>query len=423
MIRDILHIRNKENPDKIFIYYNCKKYSFNEFDNIVNSIASFISIGFPNKIHISIKNKLFFFASIIACNRLQKLPILLSNNYKIKEDINDRIIDKIDITNSHTVKNLEYKKNETQAVVFSSGTTGNPKAAELTFNNFYQSSIIWNNNFNFDERDIYLNILPLNHVSGLCIMFRALYNNFAVRIEDYSIDFLNQFKYQKCTYISLVPPMLYDIIINDLSYNFKFFKKIILGGSKAPDELLSKAIKLNLPIYSVYGMTETCSSIAGAEINKSNYKNIKYKSFSDVDIDVENSSIVINSPTVMKKYMNDENNISKLCTNDIGKLDKSGNLVFMGRSDDIIVSGSENFSSDIIEKAINQIAEVKKCSVIGIKDLRLGMKIIAFVETEKKSIEAEDIYKEIKDKLPKKMLPKNIYFVEEIDKIKKDKYL
>lgn len=423
MIRDILHIRNKENPDKIFIYYNCKKYSFNEFDNIVNSIASFISIGFPNKIHISIKNKLFFFASIIACNRLQKLPILLSNNYKIKEDINDRIIDKIDITNSHTVKNLEYKKNETQAVVFSSGTTGNPKAAELTFNNFYQSSIIWNNNFNFDERDIYLNILPLNHVSGLCIMFRALYNNFAVRIEDYSIDFLNQFNYQKCTYISLVPPMLYDIIINDLSYNFQFFKKIILGGSKAPDELLSKAIKLNLPIYSVYGMTETCSSIAGAEINKSNYKNIKYKSFSDVDIDVENSSIVINSPTVMKKYMNDENNISKLCTNDIGKLDKSGNLVFMGRSDDIIVSGSENFSSDIIEKAINQIAEVKKCSVIGIKDLRLGMKIIAFVETEKKSIEAEDIYKEIKDKLPKKMLPKNIYFVEEIDKIKKDKYL
>ena len=423
MIRDILHIRNKENPDKIFIYYNCKKYSFNEFDNIVNSIASFISIGFPNKIHISIKNKLFFFASIIACNRLQKLPILLSNNYKIKEDINDRIIDKIDITNSHTVKNLEYKKNETQAVVFSSGTTGNPKAAELTFNNFYQSSIIWNNNFNFDERDIYLNILPLNHVSGLCIMFRALYNNFAVRIEDYSIDFLNQFNYQKCTYISLVPPMLYDIIINDLSYNFQFFKKIILGGSKAPDELLSKAIKLNLPIYSVYGMTETCSSIAGAEINKSNYKNIKYKSFSDVDIDVENSSIVINSPTVMKKYMNDENNISKLCTNDIGKLDKSGNLVFMGRSDDIIVSGSENFSSDIIEKAINQIAEVKKCSVIGIKDLRLGMKIIAFVETEKKSIEAEDIYKEIKDKLPKKMLPKNIYFVERIDKIKKDTYL
>ena len=423
MISDILHIRRKENPNKTFIYYNCKKYSFNEFDNIVNSIASFISIGFPTKDHISIKNKLFFFASIIACNRLQKLPILLSDSFKIKPDINDRIIDKIDIINSHTVKKLEYKEDETQAVVFSSGTTGNPKGAELTFNNFYQSSIIWNNNFNFDEDDIYLNILPLNHVSGLCIMFRALYNNFAVRIEDYSIGFLNQFEYQKCTYISLVPTMLYDIIINDLSYNFQFFKKIILGGSKAPDELLSKAIELNLPIYSVYGMTETCSSIAGAEINKSNYNNIKYKSFSNVDIDVEKSSIVINSPTVMKKYMNDENNISKFCTNDIGELDKSGNLVIMGRSDDIIISGSENFSSYIIEKAINQIAEVKKCNVVGIRDLRLGMKIIAFVETEKKSIEAEDIYKQIKNKLPKKMLPKNIYFVEEIDKIKKDQYL
>ena len=195
MISDILHIRSKENSNKTFIYYICKKYSFNEFDNIVNSIASFISIGFPKKVHVSIKNKLFFFASIIACNRLQKLPILLSDSFKIKPDINDRIIDKIDITNSHTVKKLEYKKDETQAVVFSSGTTGNPKGAELTFNNFYQSSIIWNNKFNFDEDDIYLNILPLNHVSGLCIMFRALYNNFAVRIEDYSIGFLNQFEY------------------------------------------------------------------------------------------------------------------------------------------------------------------------------------------------------------------------------------
>ena len=77
MISDILHIRSKENPNKTFIYYNCKKYSFNEFDNIVNSIASFISIGFPKKVHVSIKNKLIFFASIIACNRLQKLPILL----------------------------------------------------------------------------------------------------------------------------------------------------------------------------------------------------------------------------------------------------------------------------------------------------------------------------------------------------------
>ena len=104
-------------------------------------------------------------------------------------------------------------------------------------------------------------------------------------------------------------------------------------------------------------------------------------------------------------------------------MDKSGNLVIIGRSDDIIISGSENFSSDIIEKAINQIDEVNKCTVLGINDLRLGMKIIAFVETEDKSIKAEDIYKEIKNKIPKKMFPKNIYFVEKIDKIEKDKYL
>ena len=422
MIHDILYKRTKENPDKIFIYYNNREYSYKKFNNIVDSIALFISRRFLENINININNKLFFFASIIACNRLRKLPILTSGDFKTKIDINDTIIDKIDITTNHAVKNLDYKKNDTQAVVFSSGTTGSPKGAELTFNNFYQNSIIWNNNFKFKEEDIYLNLLPLNHVGGLCIMFRALYNNFAVKIEDYSLNFLNSFEDKGCTYTSLVPAMLYDLIENNLSHKFYLFKKIILGGSKVSPRLLSKAIKLKLSIYAVYGMTETCSAIAGVKITQSNYNNIKYKPFKNVDITVENSKIIINSPTVMKKY-NNNNKISNFYTSDIGKLDKRGNLIVKGRSDGVIISGSENFSSDKIEKVINQIAEVKKCSVIGINDMRLGQKIIAFVETDIHSLDKEYIYNAISNKIPKKMFPKHIYFVEQIDKIKKDKYL
>ena len=77
MIADILYKRNIEAPNKIFLYYNNDEYSYIRFNKIVNSISYFISKQYSKKfINIKIKDKLFFFASIIACNRSEKIPVL-----------------------------------------------------------------------------------------------------------------------------------------------------------------------------------------------------------------------------------------------------------------------------------------------------------------------------------------------------------
>ena len=172
MIADILYKRSIEVPNKIFLYYNNDEYSYIRFNKIVNSISHFISKQYPEKfINIKIKDRLFFFASIIACNRSGKIPVLISENNIKTTDIDDEVVKKIKITDKAACTGNSYNENDTQAVVFSSGTTGSPKGAELTFNNFYQNSIMWDEVFKFNSDDVYLNMLPINHVGGLCIMF------------------------------------------------------------------------------------------------------------------------------------------------------------------------------------------------------------------------------------------------------------
>ena len=107
---------------------------------------------------------------------------------------------------------------------------------------------MWDEIFKFNSDDVYLNILPINHVGGLCIMFRALYNNFSVQIDNYSLHFLDSFNNKRCTHVSLVSSMLYDIISNNLAENFKNIKKMILGGSNINSNILEKSMKLKLDI-------------------------------------------------------------------------------------------------------------------------------------------------------------------------------
>ena len=403
MINDILYNRVSHFPNKNFINYEGNNYNYQKFNNIVESIAIFIDNQYQNTfLNININDKLLLFASLIACNRVDKVPVLVSvlNNHLV--DIDDEIIQKVKICSSEHYKSKRYNGNDTQAVVFSSGTTDKPKGCELTYNNFYYNSLIWNENFNFTQNDIYINILPINHVGGLCIMFRALYNNFSVRIADYSLHYLSTLNKTHFSFISLVPAMLYDIINNSLESNFRNTKKIIIGGSKINAHLIKESLNCRLSLHAVYGMTETCSGIAGSDINMCNYKKIRYMPFSNVHIDVNKSKIFITSDTIMKKYYKQSIEFKNFEANDYGTLFSDGSFTVNGRSDTTIISGGENFSKTLIEDHINNIPDIIRSRVIGVEDEKWGQKIIAFIETENKFIDMNNILPLLESKIAKK---------------------
>ena len=94
-----------------------------------------------------------------------------------------------------------------QVVVFTSGSSGIPKPCQISFDNLYYSSLLWNDVIKFEKEDVYLNHMPLTHISGLSIFFRALYNNFTMVLKDFNpsnyLNYLNNHKINSYFYGSI----------------------------------------------------------------------------------------------------------------------------------------------------------------------------------------------------------------------------
>ena len=409
---DIFNKQTKKNPDKTIIVFKNRFISYKKFNYMVNNAMPNIIQNDSNYIGIQIKNKLKLLVTIIAINRLGKIPVLYPSNENINSYIKSTKIP-IDIKDSNLLincakneqKDLSYKKNNIQTILFTSGSTGIPKACQLSFENLYQSSLIWNDIIKFKKDDIYLNHMPLTHVSGLCIFFRALYNNFTMIIDEFNpsnyIQYLNT---NKVTLISMVPYMLKQIIKNNSNINFLYTKAIIISGEFIDNKLMKIIENYKIPAYISYGMSETSSGIAGFWANQK----YGYKPHKNVNITVNNKKINIESKTVMLGYLNQEKNNNHYKTNDEGYIDKNGILTIKRRTDDIINTGGEKFSIKYTKQLIEEIDEIKKCKIEIIKCTKWGNAIHAHIILKNK-ISRNKLITKIKGILPNYMFPREFY--------------
>ena len=410
---DIINKRVDEQPDKIFIYYNNASITYQEFNYMVFNLLDRMNEIDEHYIGIQINHKIKLLVLIVAINRLKKIPVLYpyipntkdyikTTNVPIAFTDTDIIISKKQNSNS---QNFDYDKNGTQLVMFTSGTSGRPKACELTYRNIYESASMWDKIINFDSNDIYLNHMPLTHVSGICVFYRALYLDFMMVIDNFDLkNYIENIKEYKITLISMVPSMLQMIV--DTTSNRQVLKKmkaIIIGGSPMNNNLTRSIKKYKLPAYMSYGMTESCSGVAGYWINNSSM----YKAHPGVNICVDKSKFSIESPTIMKKYMygKDTNNIIE--SPDICTIYKDGFFQIGGRGDKTAISGGENISIPYIKKHIEEYPEIKKCILEIVQDRQWGEILHASIQCNKK-ITLEILLNKLKKDLPKYMIPKKI---------------
>ena len=410
-MNDILNIQVVNNPNKIFIVYNNKKISYQNFNNMVNNNINLLKKLNNEYIGIQIKDKLKFLITIIAINRLGKIPILYPNYPNIQDYIESTghsisLTDNdIEVSENNTKsKEIIYNKHSIQLVIFTSGSTGMAKPCQLTFDNLYQSSVLWHKVIKFNQHDIYLNHMPLNHVSGLCIFFRALYNNFTMIMNNFNTsNYMNYIEHNQINIISMVPYMLKKIVQNNYYYKLKNLKAIIIGGDQIDKGLIQIINKNEIPAYISYGMTETSSGIAGYWANN----NYQYQPHANVDIDVNNNKIRIKSKTVMHGYMNDKQTENIYQTNDMGMLDKNGLLSINKRQDDVIVSKGEKFSANYTKLLIESLQEVNNCKLKVIKNTLEGMSIHAYINLDKE-IDKDELHIKLKNILPYYMIPNKI---------------
>ncbi|HLS65466.1 MAG TPA: o-succinylbenzoate--CoA ligase [Pseudogracilibacillus sp.] len=316
-------------------------------------------------------------------------------------------------------------------MMFTSGTTGKPKAVVHTYGNHWWSAIASVLNLGLTDHDKWLLPLPLFHVGGLSILFRSVI---------YGMPFYLVERYEKChvfdvihekeiTIASFVTLMLRDFLeqLGDAPFP-EHVRTILLGGGSVPETLLDEVRCKEVPLFLSYGMTETSSQIVTLHKKDIFHKlGSAGKPLFPAQLKIANDDedgvgeIYVKGPMVIERYANDVSANEKsfhdgwLKTGDLGYVDEDGFLFVVDRRSDLIISGGENIYPTEVENALMSIDGVSEAAVVGRNDEKWGQVPVAFIVLEVgTSLSEEKIKAQLADKLASYKLPRAFYFIDSL---------
>jgi acyl-CoA synthetase (AMP-forming)/AMP-acid ligase II len=296
-------------------------------------------------------------------------------------------------------------------VLFTSGTTSQPKAVELTHNNL-TSYITGSVEFDSAEpTDAALICVPPYHIAGVSA---ALSNLYAGRKMVYLPSFDPQewvrlINAEHVTTATVVPTMLDRIVtvLEGSGQDLPSLRNLAYGGSKVGLPLVRKALDLlpGVGFVNAYGLTETSSTIA--VLTPEDHRQAQSASDPavgkrlgsvgqavpgvEVQIRDENGTVLgpgqtgelfVRGEQVSGRYTGVGSVLDAdgwFPTRDIATLDSDGYLFIGGRSDDTIIRGGENIAPAELEDVLIEHAHVRDVAVVGVDDPQWGQAIVAVV--------------------------------------------
>ncbi|WP_336358048.1 AMP-binding protein [Haloarcula sp. CGMCC 1.6347] len=285
-------------------------------------------------------------------------------------------------------------RTDTQLVIFTSGTTSEPKGVRLTVGNLVASAVASSYRLGVLPTDRWLVCLPTYHMGGLAPFVRsALYGTAVVVQRSFDAEATQQvIADRSVTGVSLVPTMLSRLLEAgwEPPASLRF---VLLGGGPASESLIERCQERSLPVCPTYGMTETASQIATARPETAFEHSGTVGQplvFTDVTVVAdgepcgpgERGEIVVDGPTVTPGYLNGDGDAFGdygFRTGDIGYRDADGHLWVEGRVDDQIVTGGENVDASTVAAAIRDHSAVAEAAVVGLSDEEWGQRVAALV--------------------------------------------
>jgi O-succinylbenzoic acid--CoA ligase len=288
-----------------------------------------------------------------------------------------------------------------QAIIFTSGTSGRPKGAMLTYANHFHSAVGSAFRLGVLPSDRWLACLPLYHVGGLAILLRAcLYGTAVVLHDGFDVARVDEsLAADGVTVVSLVPTMLHRLLAQTRPGRWPHLRLVLLGGAAAPEDLLVAARALNLPMATTYGLTEAASQVATQTPEMSALKPGSAGRpllFTELRIVDDNGAVLtagaigeicVCGPAVFAGYYGDPTATAdalrggELHTGDLGYLDDDGDLWLVQRRSDLIVTGGENVYPVEVETVLAQHPAISAVCVAGVADAEWGQRVAALVVT------------------------------------------
>ena len=284
-----------------------------------------------------------------------------------------------------------FDEKQPALVMFTSGTTGKPKAVALTWQQLMGAAGASNRVLSQRGSGLWQAVLPLFHIGGFQVLVRSVLNRTPLRLYARfdAARVLRDGENRRVTHLSVVDKMLQDLLAADTRGALAGYRCILLGGGPLNASTIGRALAAGVRVYASYGMTETSSQIANTLVTADFTGGLKLlPGYSARIVDPDDAGfgrLAVRGPGVFSGYLNAHGAFTVdgyFLTGDTAAL-YDGAIYVRERTDDMFVSGGENIYPVEIADALRQLPGVADAYVFGVPDASWGRRPVALVERGK----------------------------------------
>ena len=330
---------------------------------------------------------------------------------------------------------------DTAVILYTSGTTGKPKGAELTHTNLQRNAAVTAITLvNLEPEDVIMGCLPLFHAFGQTCCLNAAVLSGATLTLISRFDprkALNVIARDKVTVLAGVPTM-YSALLDQArrkSADVSSLRTCISGGSALPVEVLRACeAEFGCIVLEGYGLSETSPVASFNHPDRERrpgsigtpIDGVEFRLLDDDGADVETGAageIAIRGHNLMKGYWHGDEDTSAAMndgwfrTGDIARVDEDGFYYIIDRKKDLSIRGGFNVYPREVEEVLYEHPAVREAAVVGLPHASLGEEIGAAVAVKDgASATPNELRDFVKERLAAYKYPRKVWIVEELPK-------
>ncbi|MGB9826132.1 MAG: AMP-binding protein, partial [Desulfofundulus sp.] len=331
----------------------------------------------------------------------------------------------------------EIDPGEVCTFLYTSGTTGRPKAAMLTHRNLLSNVKSMDEASDLGPGDNFLAVLPMFHSFGwtVCVLL-PLYLGSRITIMDSfrPKEVLQKLQEEGITVFCGVPSMFTVLLKLRRQATFPCLKLAISGGdSISPEYMKAFAENFNFPVIEGYGLSEASPVVCLNPLDGRPRKigsvgiplpgvEVKVVDGNDRELPPgEVGELVVRGPNVMRGYHNREEETRTvlrggwLHTGDLAHRDRDGYVFIAGRQKELIITAGYNVYPKEVERALEEHPAVAEAAVIGVPHPVKGETVKAFIVPEEGCTpDKQELLRFLKERLAGYKIPETFVFTTEL---------
>ncbi|MCW2979489.1 MAG: AMP-dependent synthetase, partial [Solirubrobacterales bacterium] len=339
---------------------------------------------------------------------------------------------------------IPREPHDTAVILYTSGTTGKPKGAEITHLNVTMNVVVSaQHSFDIDETDTVLGCLPLFHTFGqTCCMNTAFYVGATVvllpRFDGKAA--LELLVHEKCSIFMGVPTMYVGLIEAAKTSDLRpSLKSALSGGAALPLAVLERFAEVfGTQVLEGYGLTETSPVATFNQVGFTPKPGSVGKAIWGVEVEIakaevdeaiellptgELGEIVVRGHNVFSGYLNKPEETQKAIvdgwfrTGDLGTKDDEGYITIVDRKKDMIIRGGYNVYPREVEELLYEHPAIREAAVVAVPHPQWGEEVGAAVVLEPGAeASPEEISAWVRERIAAYKYPRVVWFIDDLPK-------